>query len=130
MKKVFISLVLSVLSFMVARYAFAGDSASGIGSVARTATTNLADIARLITAASYVAGMAFGVGAIVKFKAHKDNPTQIPIGTPIALLFVGAALLFIPSVYQVSGSTLFGASGTVGGVSGITEFGTGGGAGS
>lgn len=132
MKKVFINIVLSVLSFMVARYAFAGDSgasASGIGSVARTATSNLADVARLITAASYVAGMAFGVGAIVKFKAHKDNPTQIPIGTPIALLFVGAALIFIPSVYQVSGSTLFGASGTVGGVSGITDF-QGGGTGS
>jgi hypothetical protein len=27
-----------------------------------------------------------------------DNPTQIPIGTPIALVFIAAALLFIPSV--------------------------------
>jgi hypothetical protein len=27
-----------------------------------------------------------------------DNPIQIPIGTPIALVFIAAALLFIPSV--------------------------------
>lgn len=96
---------------------------SGIGSVASKVTSNVANIARLITAASYVAGMAFAVGAIVKFKAHKDNPTQIPIGQPIALLFVGAALIFIPTVFKVSGATLFGGSGQVAGVSGITSFG-------
>ena len=97
---------------------------SGIGSCCRAnVTSNVANIAKLVTAASYVAGMAFAVGAIVKFKAHKDNPTQIPIGTPIALLFVGAALIFIPTVFKVSGSTLFGGSGHVAGVSGITSFG-------
>lgn len=106
-----------------AAWAAASGDTGGIGSVAARATTNLSDIARLITAASYVAGMAFAVGAVVKFKAHKDNPTQIPIGTPIALLFVGAALIFIPSVFKASGSTLFGGSGAVAGVSGITSFG-------
>src|SRR4029078_11577460 len=96
---------------------------SGIGSVAAQVTTNVTNLAKLVTAASYVAGMAFAVGAIVKFKAHKDNPTQIPIGTPIALLFVGAALIFVPTVFRVSGATLFGASGTVANTSGITTFG-------
>lgn len=96
---------------------------SGIGSVAAQVTTNVASIAKLVTAASYVAGMAFAVGAIVKFKAHKENPTQIPIGTPVALLFVGAALIFIPTVFKVSGSTLFGGSGQVAGASGIASFG-------
>lgn len=96
---------------------------SGVGSVATQVTTNVASIAKLITAASYVAGMAFAVGAIVKFKAHKDNPTQITIGQPIALLFVGAALIFMPTVFKVSGSTLFGGSGVVAGTSGIASFG-------
>lgn len=113
--------VLAAMSFMTGTAALA--AVSGIGSVAANITTNLDPIARLITAAAYVAGMAFAVGAVVKFKAHKDNPTQIPIGTPIALLFVGAALLFIPTVFKASGSTLFGASGTVGGVSGVVDFG-------
>lgn len=96
---------------------------SGLGGIAGQVTSNLGNVAKLITAASYVAGLAFGVGAIVKFKAHKDNPTQVPIGMPIALLFVGAALIFIPSVFKSSGATLFGQSGTVAGVSGVTSFG-------
>ena len=97
-------------------------AASGIGTIAANVTSNLANIAKLITAASYVAGMGFAVGAIVKFKAHKDNPTQIPIGMPVALLFVGAALIFIPSVFSSGGATLFGAGATKSAVSGISSF--------
>lgn len=119
MKKVVLG-ALALTCLVLGTSAFA---ISGIGSVAAQVTSNVANLAKLVTAASYVAGMAFAVGAIVKFKAHKDNPTQIPIGQPIALLFVGAALIFIPTVFKVSGSTLFGASGTVAGVSGITSFG-------
>jgi intracellular multiplication protein IcmD len=120
MKKVTLAL-LAFSSLVIGTAALA--ATSGIGSVASNITTNLAAISKLITAGSYVAGMAFAVGAIVKFKAHKDNPTQIPIGTPIALLFVGAALIFIPTVFKVSGGTMFGGSGSVAGVSGITSFG-------
>jgi intracellular multiplication protein IcmD len=96
---------------------------SGIGSIASNVTGNLGNIAKLITAGSYTAGMGFAVGAIVKFKAHKDNPTQVPIGMPIALLFIGAALIFVPSIFASSGATLFGSSGTTAGVSGTTGFG-------
>jgi intracellular multiplication protein IcmD len=110
----------SALGFCLGTAAFA---VSGIGGVAENVTGNLGNVAKLITAGSYIAGMGFGVGAIVKFKAHKDNPTQIPIGMPIALLFVAAALLFIPSVFKTSGGTMFGGSGMVAGVSGVTGFG-------
>src|SRR3990167_9179470 len=119
MKKV-ILILLGLSCFILGTAALA---ISGAGSVAEQMTTNISGFAKLITAAAYVAGMAFVVGAIVKFKAHKDNPTQIPIGTPIALLFIGAALIFVPSVFKVSGSTLFGGSGMVAGVSGVTGFG-------
>lgn len=120
MKKVVLAL-LAITCATVGTAALA--EISGVGSVAAQVTTNVANVARLVTAAAYVAGMACVVGAILKFKAHKDNPTQIPIGQPIALLFVGAALIFAPTVFQVSGSTLFGSSGQVAGVSGITSFG-------
>lgn len=96
--------------------------ALNISGVATKVKGNLGAVAKLITALSYVAGMAFAIGAVAKFKAHKDNPTQIPIGTPIALLFIGAALIFIPSVFSTTGGTLFGGSGVVAGVSGITSF--------
>lgn len=120
MKKVSVAF-LALLCLCVGAVAFA-QASMGVGAVATKVTSNVAAIAKLITAASYVAGMAFVVGAIVKFKAHKDNPTQIPIGTPIALLFVGAALIFVPTVFRVSGQTMFGASGQVSSVSGLTSF--------
>lgn len=120
MKKVTLGL-LALVCLSIGTVALA--QVSGIGSVATKVTGNIAALAKLLTAGSYVAGMAFAIGAIVKFKAHKDNPTQIPIGTPIALLFVGAALIFIPTIFKVSGGTLFGASGgEVAGVSGVTSF--------
>lgn len=121
-RKSFIKAVLFVIG-IVSLYLLATDvfATSGIGAVASQAKKQLSAIAQLITAGSYVAGMGFAVGAVVKFKAHKDNPTQQPIGVPIALLFVGAALIYIPSVFSTTGASLF-ASGVVGGISGITSF--------
>lgn len=94
----------------------------GISDVANTVTSNLTGVAKLITAASYVAGLGFAVGAILKFKAHKDNPTQITVGTPIALVFIAAALLFLPSLMTSAGKTLFTSGGKTAGVGGTTDF--------
>jgi intracellular multiplication protein IcmD len=93
-----------------------------IGSVAHQITQTFGSLAQLITAVAYVAGMGFGMAAILKFKAHKDNPTQITIGTPIALLFVAAALLFLPSLFGIAGNTIFGSGKSQGGVTGISTF--------
>lgn len=105
----------------VAYAASVGLSTSGIGGVAEKAAGSMKGIAKLITAGSYIAGLGFGVGAIVKFKAHKDAPTQVALSVPIALLFVAAALLFLPQVFKSVGGTMF-ASGETGGVSGITTM--------
>ena len=102
-------------------------SASGptIGEIASSITGSFANLSKLITAGSYLAGLAFSIGAIMKFKQHKDNPTQIPIGTPIALVFIAAALLFLPSILSVLGSTMFGGSGgTTAGPSGTVFTGS------
>lgn len=82
-----------------------------IGGVASLITESFTSLARLITAASYLAGLGFSIGAILKFKQHKDNPTQIPVGTPIAMLFIASALLFLPSLLDVTGTTMFGQGG-------------------
>ncbi|HHF0523695.1 TPA: type IV secretion protein IcmD [Legionella anisa] len=98
---------LSVL-VLVSQDAAAGQS---IGNMASTITSSFTNLTKLITAGSYLAGLGFSIGAIMKFKQHKDNPTQIPIGTPIALVFIAAALLFLPSILGVTGVTMFGGSG-------------------
>jgi intracellular multiplication protein IcmD len=80
-----------------------------IGNMASMITASFASLAKLITAGSYLAGIGFAIGAILKFKQHKDNPTQITIGQPIALTFIAASLLFLPSILAMTGSTMFGA---------------------
>lgn len=82
-----------------------------VGQMASTITSSFGSLTKLIVAGSYLAGMGFSVGAIMKFKQHKDNPTQIPIGTPIALVFIATALLFLPTILGIAGSTMFGSSG-------------------
>lgn len=119
-KKALIMSGTALVFFCIGAVAFAA-SGKGIGAVASTVKDNFGALAQLFTAGSYVAGMGFGVGAIVKFKAHKDAPTQVALSVPITLLFVAAALLFIPSVFKSTGATLF-SSGSVAGISGITSF--------
>ncbi len=97
-----------------------------IGGMASQVTDSFTNLAKLITAGSYIAGLGFSIGAIMKFKQHKDNPTQIPIGTPIALVFIASALLFLPSILNVAGGTMF-AGGEVAGPTGAVYTSGGGG---
>jgi len=99
---------LGVLALVSQNAAAGGMSA---GDMAAEITSSFTNLTKLITAGSYLAGLAFSIGAIMKFKQHKDNPTQIPIGTPIALVFISAALLFLPTILGITGTTMFGSSG-------------------
>lgn len=77
-----------------------------LGSMAESMRESLSKFSALIGTGSYVVGLGFAIGAIMKFKQHKDNPSNIPIGTPMALLFVAVALVFLPSLIQMTGSTM------------------------
>lgn len=98
--------------------AMAGSSDSGIGGIAANITGEFANIGKLILAVAFLAGIGFIMAAIFKFKQHKDNPTQIPLGTPIAMLVIGAFLVFMPSLIGPAGTTIFGSNTTAGGFTG------------
>ncbi len=106
--KFFIFCALFTITLFDANVAYASNLT--IGGIASQVTKSFEDLAKLITASSYLAGLGFSIGAILKFKQHKDNPTQIPVGTPVAMLFIASALLFLPSVLGVTGRTIFGAA--------------------
>lgn len=99
-------------------------AAQDIGQLASNVTGTMQSVGTLLGAASYVAGFGLTIAAIFKFKAHKDNPTQVPLGTPIALLAIGIALIFLPSVVTTGGQTIFGAARTGGSFSGTGVTGT------
>jgi intracellular multiplication protein IcmD len=117
-KDLFITLASCMaLIFLVSQEAFASPT---FGTMAAKMTGSFANIGLMITGGSYIAGLAFSIGAIMKFKQHKDNPTQVPIGTPISLVFIAAALLFLPTLLGSVGTTMFGISPNTAGAGGTT----------
>ncbi len=104
--------------------AFAATSSTSLtlGSVASNVTGTFAKLTQLITASAYIGGMGFSVGAIMKFKAHKDNPAQTPIGQPVGLLIVAMALLFLPTILGITGNSIFGTTATQSTNKGVTTF--------
>jgi len=101
--------LLALLTFVFAGAVFAVEG--DLANLSSTIYTNFANLSKLITAGSYVAGLGFSIASIMKFKAHKDNPTQVQVGTPIALVMIAAALLFLPSILKTTGLTLFSTTG-------------------
>lgn len=81
-------------------------SEKGLGAVAKRVTGALPEITRLIMGISYVAGVGFAVAGIIKFKQHKDNPAQVPLGGPIAMIFIAAALIYLPTIIESAGETI------------------------
>ncbi len=52
-------------------------------------------------------------------KIRKENP-DLP---PVVMLFIGAALMFAPSVFKSVGGTIFGSDTIVSAIEGIAVFG-------
>lgn len=96
--------------FFIADLSLAGDGQS-LGDVAGTVTESMSNVAKLITATSYVAGVGFAMMGMLKFKAHKDNPTQVPLSQPIVLLVIAAGLVFLPNLISTGGATVWGNEG-------------------
>jgi len=101
-------LVISLIG-VYASLALADDN---LGNIATDITGSFSSIGKLMLAVAYLAGIGFAIAAIFKFKQHRDNPTQIPIGTPVTLLAVGVILIFLPGIIGPAGQTIFGANAT------------------
>lgn len=97
--------------FLISNLALAADATTAgegsLGSVAATITGSMTNVAKLITATSYVAGVGFALMGMLKLKAHKDNPTQVPLSQPIVLLCIAAGLVFLPSLIKTAGKTVW-----------------------
>lgn len=101
----------------------------GIGTVANNLRSSFGIIADLISAASYILGFGLIVASLFKFKQHKETPQQVHLGQPIMMVFLAVALIFLPSVLETGGKSLFGSKATTGGpygTSGIPSVNTSG----
>jgi len=81
-----------------------------LAQIAQNIMGSFVGLGKLLIAIAYLAGVGFTIASIFKFKQHKDNPTQIPLGTPLALLTLGVVLVFLPGIFRPVGETIYGAS--------------------
>jgi len=70
------------------------------------------EILQLINGLSSEAGLGFIAAALLKFKQHKDNPTQHHVPESVALLLLGVALLILPTIINSTTGTIIGCSST------------------
>lgn len=89
------------------------------GDVSQNVTGSISGLGLLVTAGSYLAGLAFTISAIFKFKQHKDNPTQVSIGQAVGILLIAISFLFFPSIMSSMGSTMFGSAAKTAGPKGL-----------
>ena len=101
--------------------ALAGD-AQDIGQLAGNIQGSLGAIETMIIAVCYIGGIAFAGAAIMKFKQYKDNPQQMTLGQPIALIFIAAALIWMPQIVKTTGQTVFKSTEGAGGVDSTGVF--------
>ncbi len=80
-----------------------GDMASGLQAQA-------GDIADLIGAAAFLLGICIGIVGLMKFRQHSQNPNDpsARLSTAFTLVFVGAALVAVPTTLGVGIGSLFG----------------------
>lgn len=102
--------ILAILSLFVSVSLFA--VVLELGDMADLLVDQFVDVTRLMIAIAYIAGIGFGLTAVYKFKQHKDNPTQVSVGLPFAMMAISVLLVFLPSIYIPAGNSLFGSGAT------------------
>lgn len=101
----FCGLLALLLGYCSLSFATTQSNDGTLGGVADTITGSFSSLGKLMMAVAYLGGFGFSIAALFKFKQHKDNPTQIPLGTPIALLVIGITLIFLPGLLKIGGKT-------------------------
>ena len=102
------SLLIVPTLFFVSPLLFASGSPTNVSELASSLKTQFNAVTMLISVGSYVAGVGFALAGILQFKAHKDNPQQIPLSKPIVLIAVASCLLFLPTIINIAGKSMFG----------------------
>lgn len=103
-------ILLAVGLFSLAGLAFASGDALTLGGIADNIRKNLSALVNLVYGVAGFVGILFLLTGIVKFKAHRDNPTQVPMTAPIVLVVIGSALIFLPTLAGIAGESIFGSN--------------------
>lgn len=79
--------------------------AQSLGDIANNLLGPTRGITQLMYGVSYVAGAGMLIMALMQYKAHRDNPSQVRLGTPIAFFIFGLIFVLIPLISKHSSSS-------------------------
>lgn len=82
-----------------------------INSLADGVIGQLGFVKKIIGTSSYAAGLGFLIVTFFKLKQFKDNPQQNPVGGTIMYLLLAVLLMYLGSLVDPLGETLFGSGG-------------------
>ena len=69
-----------------------------LGQLAEATAEPINMLTKIFEDVSLVAGICFIVGALLQYRAHRINPSQVRLGAPIFLLILGVVLILLPFV--------------------------------
>lgn len=106
--------ILAIAATTIAAAPQAKAQVTNIGDVAAGLQTQAGSIADLIGAAAFLLGIVLGIIGLLKFRQHAQNPNDpsAKLSSAFTLVFVGAALIAIPTTLGVGVSSLFGSGAT------------------
>ena len=73
-----------------------------LGGLSENATGPIAVVGSIAESACFVAGGAFILGTLVRYKEHRDNPTQVTWGQIITLFLLGVFFILLPFITGLS----------------------------
>ena len=87
---------------------------SNVGDVAAGLQAQVGDIADLVGAAAFLLGICLAIMGLLKFRQHSQNPNDpsARLSSAFTLVFVGAALVAVPTTLGVGVVSLFGSGAT------------------
>ena len=92
MKKVFAGIFCTLMFQAGAVYAQNG----GLGAVGEHIIKPLGGLIHLMNTLCWVAGAGLLAAAVLQYKNHRDNPSQVRLSTPFLLALVGLVLIALP----------------------------------
>lgn len=105
MNQYFKKIAIVILLTAIANTAFA---IPNLGSLASGLTDVFGSLARLVQAVAFVIGCGFLMGALIKYKAHRDNPEHVTLSIPVTLFILGVLFIILGIVLMTVGQSVFG----------------------
>ncbi len=80
---------------------FAASTDATVETIANTIIREIDGMPDFLSAFSYVAGVALGIKALLKFKEHNESKGQVKMSIPIILIVASALFLGLPTVLRI-----------------------------